>query len=161
VSSRLAESSCPVARAVDVVGDKWSLLIIRDALDGLSRFGQFQRSLGVAKNILAGRLRALVDAGVLSVRAAADGSAYQEYVLTPRGEDLFELIVGLRQWGQEHAFAAGERHATLVDAETGAPMPHLHYATPDGREVRASNTRVVKAEDAVPGVRGRAASEVV
>ena len=68
-------------------------------------------------------------------------------VLTPRGEDLFDLVVGLRQWGQRHAFADGEPHAVLVDAETGAPMPHLHYATPDGREIRARDTRVVTVGD--------------
>jgi streptomycin 3"-adenylyltransferase len=142
--SRLAETACPVARTVDVVGDKWSLLIIRDALDGLTRFSQFQRSLGVAKNILATRLRSLVEAGVLSVQAPSNGGAYQEYVLTPKGEDLFDLVVGLRQWGQAHAFAEGEPYATLVDAGTGEPIPRLRYATPDGRPVRASDTRVVK-----------------
>jgi DNA-binding HxlR family transcriptional regulator len=82
---------CPVARSVDLIGDRWSLLIVRDAFDGMHRFGDFQRSLGVARNILSDRLRKLVDAGILATRAASDGSAYQEYVLTAKGEQLFPL----------------------------------------------------------------------
>ena len=70
---------CPVARSVDVVGDRWSLLVVRDAFDGVRRFTDFQRSLGVARNILSDRLRRLVDAGILATRPASDSSAYQEY----------------------------------------------------------------------------------
>ena len=70
--------TCPVARSVDIVGDRWSLLIVRDAFDGMRRFGDFQRSLGVARNILSDRLRKLVEAGVLDMQAASDGTAYQE-----------------------------------------------------------------------------------
>ncbi|MEU4667194.1 helix-turn-helix domain-containing protein [Amycolatopsis sp. NPDC023774] len=135
---------CPVARTVDLVGDKWSLLIIRDAFDGIRRFGQFQRNLGVAKNILADRLRNLVDAGVLSVEPASDGSAYREYVLTKRGEDLFDLVVSLRQWGQDHAYEPGEDHVLLVNRETEEPIPRLTYVTPDGTPIRADDTRVLK-----------------
>ena len=146
MSESLADSTCPVARTVDIVGDKWSLLIIRDALDGVTRFGQFQRSLGIAKNILAARLRDLVAAGVLQVRPASDGSSYQDYVLTAKGHDLFDLIVSLRQWGQDHAFSPGERHAVLVETATGQPVPRLTYTTPDGQPVSAQQTRVRKPE---------------
>jgi DNA-binding HxlR family transcriptional regulator len=135
---------CPVARAVDIVGDKWSLLIIRDAFDGIRRFGQFQRNLGVAKNILSGRLQALVEAGVLRVEPASDGSSYHEYVLTEKGRDLFDLVLSLRQWGEEHTYEPGEQHARLVDRETGAPIPRLVYTAPDGGRVRADNTYVRK-----------------
>jgi len=96
MSARPADSTCPVARTIDIVGDKWSLLIIRDAFDSIRRFSQFQRDLGIAKNILAARLRDLVDAGVLRTEPAPGGSAYQEYVLTEKGEDLFALIISLR-----------------------------------------------------------------
>jgi len=136
--------TCPVARTVDIVGDKWSLLIIRDAFDGIRRFNQFQRDLGIARNILAARLRDLVQAGVLRVEDAPDGSAYQEYVLTEKGEDLFDLIVSLRQWGQEHAFTPGEPQSVLVDATTGEPVPRLSYTTPDGGRIQARQTRVRK-----------------
>lgn len=82
----LKEDACPMARTLDILGDRWSLLIVRDAFDGMKRFGEFQQSLGVAKNILADRLKNLVNEGVLSQAPASDGSLYQEYLLTPRGE---------------------------------------------------------------------------
>jgi DNA-binding HxlR family transcriptional regulator len=144
MGTRPADSSCPVARAVDIVGDKWSLLIIRDAFDGIRRFNEFQRDLGIARNILAARLRDLVEAGVMRTEPAPGGSAYQEYVLTEQGEDLFDLLISLRQWGQKHAFAPGETHSTLVDAITGEPVPRLTYTTPDGGRVQAAQTRVRK-----------------
>ncbi|WP_174189098.1 winged helix-turn-helix transcriptional regulator [Nocardia barduliensis] len=135
---------CPVARTIDLIGDKWSLLIIRDAFDGVTRFGQFHRNLGVAKNILSDRLRNLVEIGVLRVEPASDGSRFQEYALTEAGRELFALVVSLRQWGQDHAFSPGEPHSQLVDATTGLPVPELTYTTPDGRAVRVHETRVRK-----------------
>jgi DNA-binding HxlR family transcriptional regulator len=135
---------CPVARTIDIVGDKWSLLIVRDAFDGIRRFGQFQRNLGVAKNILSDRLRNLVEAGVLSVEPASDGSSYREYVLTDKGKDLFDLVISLRQWGQDHAFEPGEDYVRLVDRATDEPIPRLVYTTPDGRAIGADETRVRK-----------------
>jgi len=91
-----AKAQCPIARSLDAIGDWWSLLIIRDAFLGKRRFGEFQKSLGVAKNILTVRLRALVDDGILKTAPASDGSAYQEYVLTPKGRGLFPVLVALR-----------------------------------------------------------------
>ena len=82
--TRLQEDVCPVARSLDVIGDWWSLLIVRDALSGVRRFSEFQRSLVVAMGMLAARLRDLVAEGVLETAPASDGSAYQEYVLTPK-----------------------------------------------------------------------------
>ncbi len=89
----LEGAECAVARALDVIGDWWSLLIVRDALGGMRRFGEFQKSLGMAKNILAARLRTLVAQGILELAPASDGSAYQEYVLTPKGKGLFYIAV--------------------------------------------------------------------
>src|SRR3546814_2430697 len=76
------DSRCGVARPLDAIGDWWSLLIVRDAFDGLRRFGEFQKDLGLAKNILAARLRSLVAHGIMDTVPAADGSAYQAYVLS-------------------------------------------------------------------------------
>ncbi|MFV8767670.1 winged helix-turn-helix transcriptional regulator, partial [Yersinia enterocolitica] len=91
---------CPVARTLEILGDRWSLMIIRDAFDGIRRFGEFRNNLGLAKNILAGRLHDLVEHGILRVAPASDGSAYHEYVLTEKGHQLFPIIVSLRQWGE-------------------------------------------------------------
>lgn len=84
--------------------DRWSLLIVRDAFDGIRRFSEFQRNLGLAKNILSSRLRELVAHDILEILPGADGSAYHEYALTPKGRDLFVILVSLRQWGEEHLF---------------------------------------------------------
>src|ERR1700743_3043715 len=116
------QAECPIARSLDEIGDWWSLLIIRDAFVGKRRFGEFQKSLGVAKNILTVRLRALVEDGILETAPASDGSAYQEYVLTPKGRGLFPILVALRQWSEEFD-AHPEQITTLMgDRETNSPV---------------------------------------
>ncbi|MFF3006036.1 winged helix-turn-helix transcriptional regulator [Kitasatospora sp. NPDC057940] len=134
------ESTCPVARPLDVVGDGWTLLIVRDAFDGLRRFGQFQKNLGLARNILSARLANLVANGVFELAPATDGSPYQEYVLTEKGRALFPVITALRQWGDQWFFAEGEPRARLVERGTGAPI--------EAMEVRAAGGRVLGPEDA-------------
>nr|WP_315595766.1 helix-turn-helix domain-containing protein [uncultured Cupriavidus sp.] len=138
------DEPCPVARALDAIGDRWTLLIIRDAFDGVRRFGDFQRSLGMARNILADRLQKLVEAGILETRAASDGSAYQEYALTARGERLFPVVLALRQWGERNLFANGERHSVLIDRRTGKPVARMEPLAKDGTVIAAADTEVRK-----------------
>ncbi|GAA5233541.1 helix-turn-helix transcriptional regulator [Verticiella sediminum] len=138
------DEPCPVARCVGLIGDRWSLLIVRDAFDGTRRFGDFQRSLGVARNILSDRLHKLVQAGILETQAASDGSAYQEYVLTAKGENLFPIVVALRQWGERHLFERGERHSVLVDKRTGKPIPRMAPQAKDGAVLLPAATEVRK-----------------
>jgi DNA-binding HxlR family transcriptional regulator len=135
---------CPVARALDVVGDRWSLLLLRDAFDGVRRFGEFQRGLGIARNILADRLRKLVEQQVLEVLPASDGSAYEEYGLTDKGAALFRVIVGLRQWGEDHLFAQGEARSVLVEKKSGAPVGRMELRGRNGRALQAADTVVQK-----------------
>ncbi len=137
------ESSCPVARPLDVVGDGWTLLIVRDAFDGLRRFGQFQKSLGLAKNILSARLANLVANGVFELAPAADGSPYQEYVLTEKGRALFPVITALRQWGDRWFFTEGEPRARLVDRETGEPIAPMRVRAADGRVLGPEDATVL------------------
>jgi DNA-binding HxlR family transcriptional regulator len=139
------EAECPVARTLDAIGDWWSLLIVRDAFDGIRRFSAFQQNLGIAKGMLSTRLRDLVEAGVLSLAPASDGSAYQEYVLTEKGRGLFLVIVALRQWGEDHLYRAGERRSVLVDAATKAPVERLQLHAFDGRNLTWPETRIVDA----------------
>lgn len=141
------KSTCPVARSLEEVGDRWSLLIVRDAFDGVRRFGEFQQSLGVSRGILAARLHHLVSLGVLETVPASDGSAYREYILTEKGRNLFPVLVGLRQWGEGHCFAPGERHSTLVDNETGRQVDRLEVRSKSGRVLTASDTTVEKVVD--------------
>ncbi|MFP2681232.1 winged helix-turn-helix transcriptional regulator [Enterobacter ludwigii] len=142
----IEQKFCPVARSVDLIGDRWSLLIVRNAFDGMRRFGDFQRDLGVARNILADRLRKLVDAGILAMQGASDGTSYQEYVLTDKGESLFPIVVALRQWGEQHLFERGERHSLLIDRRTGKPVPLMAPAAQDGTALKAQDTEVQKAK---------------
>lgn len=140
----LRTDECPVARTLDVVGDQWSLLIIRDAFDGVRRFKAFHDSLGIARNILADRLRALVSEEILRLEPASDGSLYQEYVLTPKGESLFPVIVCLRQWGERHMFSKGEAHSRLVERATGRAVGRVDPLTRDGRPLAPSEAVVRK-----------------
>ena len=138
------DEPCPVARAVDIVGDRWSLLIVRDAFDGMRRFGEFQKSLGVAKNILADRLHMLVEEGIFTIAPASDGTAYQEYVLTPKGLGLFPVVVGLRQWSEAQLFEPGEAHSTLLQRGSGLPVRRIDVLAEEGRVLQAGDTVVHK-----------------
>jgi DNA-binding HxlR family transcriptional regulator len=134
---------CPSARSLDVIGDWWSLLIVRDAFDGLARFGEFQKSLGIAKNILSERLRKLIERGILEAVPAPDGGAHQEYRLTAMGRDLFPVMVALRQWGEQHLFAPEEERSRLVERDTGLPV-RLDVRVADGRPAGPDNTVILK-----------------
>ena len=94
---------CSVARALDVVGERWSLLIVRNVLLGLRRFDEMQAQLGIARNVLQGRLTRLVDAGVLERKLYQQHPPRHEYRLTEKGLDLWPTIVALMQWGDSHA----------------------------------------------------------
>lgn len=142
----LIHAPCPVARALDAIGDWWSLLIIRDAFDGVRRFSEFEASLGIAKGILASRLRDLTEHGVMETAPASDGSAYREYVLTEKGRGLFLVTVALRQWGEDHLFQADEPRSTLIDIETNEPVRRLGLLTTKGVALDWQGTRVMKAE---------------
>lgn len=129
------DSICPIARSLDVVGEWWSLLIIRDAMLGVKRFSEFERRLGMAKNILTVRLRQMVEAGVLRLVPASDGSAYNEYELTEKGEALLPTMVALRQWGEKYMFGDGSEHSELFDAKDHKPLAELVVRSADGREL--------------------------
>jgi DNA-binding HxlR family transcriptional regulator len=98
-----SQNVCPVARSLHVFGDGWSLLLVRDAFFGKRRFGEFEKSLGAAKNILSARLKMLVDEGIFEVVPAADGSAHHEYVLTAKGQALRPVLAAIRSWGDAHS----------------------------------------------------------
>jgi len=131
-----AKDRCPIARSLEVVGDWWSLLIVRDAFVGKKRFGEFQASLGVAKNILTVRLKKLLAEGVLELVPASDGSAYQEYVLTEKGRGLFPVLVALGQWG------CAESEFQVVDRKRGKRV-RLELRSEDGRKLGFADVQMV------------------
>jgi DNA-binding HxlR family transcriptional regulator len=112
------EMQCPIARSLERVGEWWSILILRDALNGLKRFDEFQRSLDIAPNMLTRRLRALVDAGLLERRLYQERPARHEYLLTDCGRDFRPVVIALLAWGNRN-FTPEGRAVTLVNRETG------------------------------------------
>ncbi len=139
----LDDTNCPVARSLDVIGDWWSLLIVRDALAGIRRFNDFERSLGLAKNILSTRLKALVAHGILETAPASDGSAYREYAPTEKGRRLFPVIIALGQWGSDFLFQPTEGLSRPVDARDGEPLPKMRVLASDGREIGPADIRSI------------------
>ncbi|KAF5884842.1 helix-turn-helix domain-containing protein, partial [Rhizobium sp. PEPV16] len=97
-----SDFKCPAARALDSVGDWWSMLILRDAFQGLSRFDEFQKSLGVAPNILTRRLKHLTEKGLFERRLYNQRPARYEYLLTDKGRDFFPVLMTLFSWGSRH-----------------------------------------------------------
>lgn len=140
----MIDEPCPVARSVDLVGDRWALLIVRDAFDGLRRFGEFQRSLGVARNILSDRLRRLVEAGIFALQPASNGDSHQEYVLTERGRDLFPVVVALRQWGERCLFREDEPRSQLLETASGRPIAPMRPRGQDGEALSPDQAHVSK-----------------
>ena len=109
---------CPIARSLERVGEWWSILILRDAFLGLTQFDQFQKSLGIAPNMLSRRLATLVENGLLERRRYSERPPRDEYVLTERGRDFRPVLWMLLTWGNKH-FAPEGPSVVLVDAETG------------------------------------------
>lgn len=136
------DPTCPVARATDLVGDRWSMLIIRDAMDGARTFTDFQQRTGIARNILADRLRRLAAYGLIE-QVDAPPAKRKHYELTGAGEALFPVVLALRHWGENHAFAEGEAHSILIDT-SGVPVAAPEPIGADGMPLTSRNTRVVR-----------------
>src|SRR5712672_3221771 len=129
----LQGSLCPVARALDVIGDWWSLLIIYETIAGPKRFGELQRNLGVAKNILATRLKVLSAEGIVEAAPASDRSVYQEYTITTKGRALLPTLVALAQWSSEYLFERREVRSVPIDAKRRRPLKKLVLQSDDGQ----------------------------
>lgn len=114
----LATMPCPIARGLDRVGEWWAILILRDAFHGKTRFDQFQKSLGIAPNILSRRLRGLVEAGLLEKIRYNERPPRDEYVLTEVGQDFRPVLWAMLAWGNRHFMPDGQ-HVALVDCATG------------------------------------------
>ena len=112
---------CPIARSLERVGEWWSILILRDAIYGMTRFDEFQKNLRIAPNMLTRRLNALVEAGLLEKRLYCEKPPRYEYVLTPRGRDFRPILLSLQAWGNRH-FAPEGASVMLVDRATGLPV---------------------------------------
>jgi len=100
--TNLSNDMCPVARTMSLIGDRWTILIIRDCFLGLSRFDEFQKSTGMTRHVLANRLKRLTEGGVLEKQSYQNGPVRHEYLLTERGRELAPALSVLRDWGKTH-----------------------------------------------------------
>ena len=123
---------CPIARSLERVGEWWSILILRDAFRGLTRFDQFQKNLDIAPNMLTRRLNALVESGLLERRRYSERPPRDEYVLTERGRDFRPVLWALLAWGNKH-FAPEGRSVVVVDSVTGVEADPLLVDRRTGR----------------------------
>lgn len=130
----LATMTCPVARSLERVGEWWSILIMRDALNGRTRFDEFQKSLGIAPNMLARRLNGLVEAGLLERRRYSERPPRDEYVPTLRGQDFRPVLVALLDWGNRH-FAPEGASIVIRNSETGEIAEPLLIDARSGRPI--------------------------
>ena len=152
----MTDTLCPVGRTVDRVGDAWSLMILRDAFHGLTRFDQFQKSLGVAPNILTRRLAKLVEAGMLERRRYNARPPRDEYVLTAQGRDFWPVLVAMMAYGNRH-FAREGVASQLVDAQTGAPAEPVLADAATGRRLDPAAFKFAAGPAADPAVLARMA----
>lgn len=138
---RFTEMNCPAARALDEIGDWWTLLIVREAFYGTSTFSEFQERLGIARNILTDRLSALVESGVLRRLPTKPDVERYAYVLTKKGSDLLPVLVALMQWGDRWVFGEGNEPLKLLDAQTRAAISQIAVTAKDGRPLTIADLR--------------------
>ena len=136
-----ADMNCSLAQTLEVIGERWTLLILRDAFFGVKRFDDFCSSLGIARNMLSKRLNRLVEAGILSREAAPQGR--HEYRLTAKGLDLQPILLSMTHWGDRYyPHPAGDR-LVFVDRQRGEPVQPMGVRGADGRVLGARDIRAV------------------
>lgn len=133
--------NCTIARALDQVGDWWTLLIIREATQGSTRFDEFQGQLGIARNILTARLERLVELGIMERFPLENRANTEGYRLTRKGEDLYPVIVTLKQWGDRWAAPDGKPTTRLVTADSGDEIETITVHGPDGKALSFRDIR--------------------
>ncbi len=149
-----APDYCLIARSMDVLGEQWTMLIVRDAFFGIRNFDDFQKSLGIARNVLATRLAKLVEEGILSRRVSEADRRKVEYKLTQKGRDLFPLIMFLGQWGTKYLRKAEELPPfAIVDRETESLLGPVEVRAADGRTLTPFDTKIVPAAGTTEAIR--------
>lgn len=146
--TELAAMECSIARTLDVIGDRWSLMIIRDSFYGVRRFEAFQRDLGVARNVLTDRLNKLVDKGVLERRRYEDRPPRYEYRLTERGRDLVGVVLVMMRWGDTWT-GTGEAPVAITHTTCGHKSTPVVSCSECGEELRLGELLA----EPIPGVR--------
>lgn len=133
--NELQNEACPVARGLSVIGDRWTMLVLRDCFLGFRRFEQIQGRLGVTRHVLADRLRKLEAAGVLRREPYQERPLRHEYRLTERGKGLYPVLVSVIEWANAHVLPPNDPSVILVSRETGAPIAPVLVDAKTGKEI--------------------------
>ena len=148
--------NCSIARSLEVLGDRWTILLLRDAFLRVRRFEDFQRDLGIARNVLADRLQRLVDDGILERRLYQERPERFEYHLTEKGVDLWPIMIALTHWGDRHYPAAGGRPRVIRHRGCGGEVTMHLTCSRCGTELGPRDAEAVYG----PGAEEHAAGEV-
>ena len=139
---------CSIARSLELIGERWTLLVIRDVFNGRRRFEQIQASLGVARNVLSARLDRLVDEGILERHRYQERPERFEYRLTEKGLDLWPVLVSLLAWGDRHLAGTAGPPLVLVHRECGGRINDRRICEGCGAELSVRDARVLQGEEA-------------
>lgn len=150
--------TCPVAGFLNVFGDAWTLLLIREAFYGSRRFSDFQANTGIAKNILSMRLDLLVREDILEKHDVGERGTRFEYRLTERGRSLLPVFIAVTQWGNEHVYGAGREPVTLHERSSGEALSSLVPIGSDGNALDLGDIVVRPGPGASPATRRRIAA---
>jgi DNA-binding HxlR family transcriptional regulator len=140
--SRIANKECSVARAMDAIGDRWSILLLREAYYGTKRFDEFQYYVGLASNILSARLKKLVDAGIMTRIPLPEHTGRYEYVLTEKGRDFFPTYLALKKWGDDWLAEPAGPQVVFNDRSSGRPISYPELRTDEGKPLRLEDIEV-------------------
>jgi len=150
LGSDYKNQTCSIAGALEVVGERWSLLIVRDVLLGLRRFDEMQSHLGIARNVLQARLTKLIDEGVLERRLYEERPPRYEYRLTEKGLDLWPTVVALMQWGDRHAAPAAGRPVLLEHRGCGGAVDEHRVCETCGARLTVRQVKALAGPGAGP-----------
>ena len=144
-----------MARAMEVVGDRWSILILREAYYGVKRFDEFEHYVGIAPNILSNRLKRFIDADVMRRVPLPEHAGRFEYVLTEKGRDFFPAYLALKKWGDDWLAESAGPQVIFRERPAGRPIEYPEWRTPSGKPLRLEDVEVVAGAGAVPFNRKR------
>jgi DNA-binding HxlR family transcriptional regulator len=152
---RIANKECSMARAMEVVGDRWSILILREAFYGVKRFDEFEYFVGIAPNILSNRLKKFVDAGIMARVPLPEHSMRFEYVLTEQGRDFFPAYLALKKWGDDWLAEPEGPQVVFRERAAGREIKYPRLTTASGKPLHLEDVEVVAGSGAAPFNRKR------
>jgi DNA-binding HxlR family transcriptional regulator len=150
-----ARMNCSIARALELVGEWWTMLIMREAFLGTRRFHDFQCNLGIARNILSARLKKLVARGILERVAGSGGGRRLEYRLTDKGRDFFPVLMALMQWGDRWVAGSDRAPLKVIEESSGSEIAEIQVTTLEGKPLRPIDVRILPGPGAAASTRAR------